>query len=69
MNRAFLQTVVVALAFMVTAKPKSADGQGDVCDPVQYGVGTPNGLDNCPNVSRPNQLNTDLDRRGDACDP
>ncbi|MEW5795241.1 MAG: thrombospondin type 3 repeat-containing protein [Candidatus Zixiibacteriota bacterium] len=33
------------------------------------GDGIPDGCDNCPTVANPDQLNTDLDALGNACDP
>jgi hypothetical protein len=33
------------------------------------GDGVPDGSDNCPNMSNPDQLDTDHDGLGDACDP
>ncbi|MFT3706057.1 MAG: lamin tail domain-containing protein [Archangium sp.] len=61
------------------------DGLGDVCDPCPLNAntttctvfdpndrdsdGVPNGTDNCPSVPNMNQLDTDGDLKGDACDP
>jgi hypothetical protein len=46
---------------------------GDACKPTAAnddddGDTIQNGVDNCPNVSNTNQTDTDMDRRGDACD-
>jgi large repetitive protein len=61
-----------------------SDGVGDACDPCPMdaaamscavvdpedvdGDGVPNGEDNCPTVANADQVDSDLDRKGDACD-
>lgn len=45
---------------MLLAAPAEADADGD---------GVADGADNCPSVSNPDQADSDLDGKGDACDP
>ncbi|HEY2775004.1 MAG TPA: thrombospondin type 3 repeat-containing protein [Candidatus Binatia bacterium] len=48
------------------------DGDGyldGVCDPDSDADGVPNAMDNCPTVPNPDQLDSDGDLAGDACDP
>jgi hypothetical protein len=44
------------------------DGKADCCEDDTDGDGIPNGMDNCPMNSNPDQLNTDGDLQGDECD-
>ena len=55
---------------MIDGSPGQADL--DLCAPDLDGDGVQEygfQADNCPNVHNPNQYDTDLDGRGDACDP
>ncbi len=45
------------------------DGTADCVDGDRDGDGIPDGDDNCPLVTNPDQGNFDLDSMGDACDP
>ena len=48
------------------------NGVGDACDPDGTdtdGDGIGDDVDNCPNVSNPDQLDGDGDGAGDACEP
>jgi len=62
MKTLFLSLVLIA-GFAVASPPSAlaVDYDGD-------GVVEDDGLDNCPNVANPGQLNTDGDSEGDACD-
>ncbi|MEA2207349.1 MAG: hypothetical protein QOE77_4125, partial [Blastocatellia bacterium] len=44
-------------------------GADEFLNPDSDADGIPNGSDNCPQVANPNQLDTDGDRVGNACDP
>jgi hypothetical protein len=44
------------------------DGIADCCEDDPDGDGVPSGLDNCPLIKNPDQLNTDGDLNGDECD-
>lgn len=63
---------------------EDGDGKGDACDACPLdksnacqklnaddidGDGSPNGLDNCPEVANADQKDGDKDGKGDACDP
>ena len=53
------QMIPVALSFSDWWAPRASDSDRD---------GIADAADNCPNVANPNQLNTDGDAEGDACD-
>src|SRR6478735_1685011 len=53
---AFMLTLLLVSAPAVHAAP---DNDGD---------GFPNGSDNCPSIANADQLDTDADNKGDACD-
>jgi hypothetical protein len=44
------------------------DGLGDACDSADDGDGVPDGTDDCRLRADPQQLDSDGDRQGDACD-
>ena len=46
---------------------RDQDGIGDPCDDDRDGDEISNEADNCPEISNPNQIDTDEDGRGDAC--
>ena len=60
-RRAVVVVGVLALVFASGVGPAGAGGDGD-------GDTIPDGIDNCPAVANPDQLDTDGDDAGDLCD-